>query len=138
MGENENQQLMMDGKKKIVVEILLNTSPELLYSRLSTYTGLAEWFADNVSNDGNIFTFTWKNTSQEAEVLLKKEPKLIRYKWLDDDCEECYFEFEIDVDDLTKATALTITDFVDEGDEESSIKLWHTQLDKLKHVLGAS
>ena len=138
MGINENQQLMMEGKKKIVVEILLNTSPELLYSRLSTYTGLSEWFADRVSSNGNIFTFTWENASQDAEVLIQKESKLIRFKWLDDDCEECYFEFAIDVDDLTKATSLTITDFVDEGDEESSIKLWHTQLEKLKHVLGAS
>lgn len=129
---------MIEDKKIIIVEILLNTSPDLLFTRLSTYTGLAEWFADKVTSDGNIFTFRWKDAEQKAEVILKKESKLIRFKWLDDDCEESYFEFAIDVDDITKATSLTITDFVDIEDEQSSIKLWNTQLENLKHVLGAS
>ncbi len=129
---------MFEDKKKIVVEIILNTSPELLFSRLSTYTGLAEWFAEDVSSDGDRFTFSWKDAQQQADVIFKKEPKVIRFKWTDDDCEESYFEFEIDVDDITKDTSLTITDFVDADDAESSIKLWNTQLEMLRHVLGAS
>ena len=86
-------------KKEFVVEIVLKASPELIFSRLSTYTGLAEWFADYVTNDGNIFTFRWKDAEQKAELLFKKEPKTIRFRWLDDDCDDCYFEFNIEVDD---------------------------------------
>ena len=125
-------------KKEFVVEIVLKASPELIFSRLSTYTGLAEWFADYVTNDGNIFTFRWKDAEQKAELLFKKEPKVIRFRWLDDDSEECYFEFNIDVDDITKETSLTITDFAEEDDIESSKQLWSRQLDKLMHQLGAS
>ena len=125
-------------KKEFVVEIVLKASPELIFSRLSTYTGLAEWFADYVTNDGNIFTFRWKNAEQQAEMLFKKEPKVIRFRWLDDECEDCYFEFNIEVDDITKETSITITDFAEEDDIESSKQLWLSQLDNLMHQLGAS
>ena len=129
---------MLEEKKQYRVEILLKTSPELLFTRLSTYTGLAEWFADSVSSSGNRFTFKWKDAVQEADVVLKKEPKLIRFKLLDDESEAYYFEFSIDVDDITKDTSLTVTDFAEEDDIESSTKLWMRQLEKLKHLLGAA
>ena len=35
-------------KKRILLEYTLNSSPKVLYPRLSTPGGLAEWFADDV------------------------------------------------------------------------------------------
>ena len=44
-------------KKKFVLEYTINSSPKVLFNRLSTPGGLAEWFADDVNLEGKIFTF---------------------------------------------------------------------------------
>jgi uncharacterized protein YndB with AHSA1/START domain len=123
-------------KKKIVLEYNLNSSPKVLYSRLSTPGGLAEWFADDVNLKGNTFFFIWDGAEQRAEVVKKKENHYIQFKWLDDD-EEPTFEFRINVDELTGDVALVILDTIDAEDEEGVVGLWDSQIAELKHVLGS-
>jgi uncharacterized protein YndB with AHSA1/START domain len=122
-------------KKKFQSEFTINCSPKVLYPRLSSPGGLSEWFADNVNLEGRFFNFIWKGTSQQAEVLLKKENSYIRFHWLDDE-EKHYFEFKITTDELTGDTALIITDFADEDEIEDAKELWETQITKLKHIIG--
>lgn len=123
-------------KKKIVLEYTLNSSPKVLYPRLSTPGGLSEWFADDVNLKGNTFYFIWEGVEQHATVIQKKENKFIRFKWVDDPAES-YFEFKINVDDITSDVALVITDMVNEEDEEDAIGLWDSQIAELKHILGS-
>ena len=124
-------------KKKINLEYTINSSPKVLYPRLSTPGGLSEWFADNVNIQGNVFSFFWEGSEQKAEIVQKKENKYIRFLWLDsEDPEYEWFEFRINSDELTGDTALIITDFTDEDDKESTIELWNSQIAKLKHVIG--
>ena len=124
-------------KKKIVLEYTLNSSPKVLYPRLSTPGGLAEWFADDVNLKGKIFFFIWENSEQRAEVVKKKENQYIQFKWIDDD-EEPTFEFRINVDELTGDVALEITDTIDaDDDEDDIIGLWDSQIAELRHVLGS-
>ena len=123
-------------KEKITLEYTINSSPKVLYSRLSTPGGLAEWFADDVNLKGNIFSFFWDETEQKAEVIQKKENKYIRFKWLEEEFNDCYFEFRINIDELTGDVALVITDFVEEDEKEDSVELWNTQISELKHVIG--
>ena len=122
-------------KKKITLEYTINSSPKVLYSRLSTAGGLAEWFADDVNQNGKKYTFFWDNSEETAQLVYKKENKSVRFQW-DDSEDETYFEFKIDVDDITGDVALEITDFIEEGDEEDSQDLWDTQIAELKHILG--
>ena len=124
-------------KKKIILEYTLNSSPKVLYPRLSTPGGLAEWFADDVNLKGKIFFFIWDNAEQRAEVVKKKENQYIQFKWIDDD-EEPTFEFRINVDELTGDVALEITDTIDTDDDEGDIiGLWDSQIAELRHVLGS-
>ncbi len=123
-------------KSKIAMEYTINSSPKVLYSRLSTPGGLAEWFADDVNLKGNTFTFIWNNIEYRAVVIQKKENKYIRFQWIDEADKNTYFEFRINVDELTGDVALVVTDFVDEDEEEDSIELWNTQINELKHTLG--
>lgn len=122
-------------KQKIVLEYPINSSPKVLYTRLSTPGGLAEWFADDVNLKGSVYSFIWEGSEQKAELLQKKENKYIRFCWEEED-EDTYFEFRINIDELTKDVALVVTDFVDEDEKEDSIELWNTQIAELKHVIG--
>ena len=123
-------------KKRILLEYTLNSSPKVLYPRLSTPGGLAEWFADDVNVKGRIFTFIWNGVENKAEIVQRKENRYIRFHWIDDDDPNTYFEFRIAIDELTGDVALVITDFVEEDEKEDAIELWNTQISELKHVLG--
>ncbi|MBL7969962.1 MAG: SRPBCC domain-containing protein [Prolixibacteraceae bacterium] len=129
----------MAGKTKIQLEYIINCSPKVLFNRLSTAAGLTEWFADDVRVRGNLFSFIWGNTSEDAEKKIHRENKMVRYEWIGDDLdkEEAYFEFIISQDDLTNDVSLVITDFADEDEIEETSDLWNTQIAKLKQLLGS-
>ncbi|MBC8005727.1 MAG: SRPBCC domain-containing protein [Verrucomicrobia bacterium] len=128
----------MAEKSKLQLEYIINCSPKVLYNRLSTASGLSEWFADDVRVKGNLFTFVWENTDMIAEKKNHKENKMVRYEWTDnDDKDENYFEFIIAQDDLTNDVSLLVTDFADEDEKQSTTDLWNTQITRLKHLLGS-
>jgi uncharacterized protein YndB with AHSA1/START domain len=122
-------------KTKYELEYTLNTSPNILFNRLSTPEGLSEWFADNVNLRKGKYTFIWEGTEQEASVLQKKANKLIRFHWEDEE-EDSYFEFRIHTDELTGDVALWITDFAEEGEKDDAVDLWDSQISGLKHAIG--
>jgi uncharacterized protein YndB with AHSA1/START domain len=125
----------MTDKVKIQLEYVINCSPKVLYNRLSTASGLTEWFADDVRLKGKQFTFIWEGSSQSAEMTLHKENKLVRFNWLEE--EGTYFEFKISRDELTNDVSLIVVDFTDEDEQEESEELWNSQISELKHILGS-
>ena len=128
----------MAEKLKIQLEYIMNCSPKVLYNRLSTASGLSEWFADDVRVKGNLFTFVWEDTDQVAEKKNHKENKMVRYEWVENaDKNEKYFEFIIAQDDLTNDVSLLVTDFVEGDEKEATTDLWNTQITKLKQLLGS-
>jgi uncharacterized protein YndB with AHSA1/START domain len=129
----------MTGKTKLQLEYPMNCSPKVLFNRLSTASGLTEWFADDVRVKGNIFTFVWGDSDQVAEKKNHKENKNVRYEWIDDDLEkeEAYFEFVITQDDLTNDVSLLIVDFADEDEAKQTAELWNSQILKLRQLLGS-
>lgn len=122
-------------KNKFELEYSINSSPKILYTRLSTPGGLSEWFADDINIQGNIYTFIWDGAEQEAELTIKKENLLVRFKWVDDE-DDAYFEFKIHKDELTGEVALIITDFAEDDEKDDIIDLWDTQIAELKRALG--
>jgi hypothetical protein len=122
---------------KFELEYNLNCSPKVLFSRLSTPDGLGEWFAEKVDADGDLFTFFWHNSPSKARLSAIKENKLVRFEWAGMANEESnYFEFRINVEELTGELALIICDFAEENDKEDSISLWDSQITDLKRLLG--
>tara|TARA_Y100000746_G_scaffold160550_1_gene138032 strand:- start:1533 stop:1916 length:384 start_codon:yes stop_codon:yes gene_type:complete len=122
---------------KFSIEYPINTSVKVLFQRLSTVSGLSEWFADNVNIQNNILTFYWENSSDQATIIKKVKDKLIRFQWIDDHGTDNYFEFQILVDEITKDIALIIIDFAEDEDEkEESILLWNSQINNLKKLIG--
>ena len=75
---------------------------------------------------------------EEAELVTKKAGDRIRFKWLESEGDESFFEIKIQVDALTKDVSLIVTDFADDEDEvEEAKQLWENQIDELKHTIGA-
>ncbi len=128
----------MSGKLKYELEYVINASPKVLFARLSTPGGLSEWFADDVNIEGSILTFIWDKSSQKAELVLVKENRAVRYKWVDDTDPKAYFEFRISQDALTSDVSLTITDFADEDDVDDAKGLWDKQISQLFSQLGSA
>ena len=124
-------------RSKFELEYNLNCSPKVLFSRLSTPEGLGEWFADEVNVDGDIFTFFWNNSESKARLSALKENKMVRFEWLGMENEESnFFEFRINLEELTNELALMITDFAEAEEKEDSIYLWDSQINDLKRALG--
>lgn len=124
---------------KVELEFNFNTSPSILFNRLSTPSGLSEWFADDVNLDGNIFTFIWDKSENRAELIGIKENKYVRFRWIDNsDLEDDnnYFEFRITPDELTGGVALYVTEFIQDDDTEDAVSLWNYQIAELKRNLG--
>lgn len=127
----------MAEKKKYDIEFTFNTSPKVLYYRLSNPSGLSEWFADDVNLRKGIYTFTWDGSEEQATLVSKKDQVFIRFHWLEDEDEDTYFEFRIRIDELTNDVALLISDFAEEDEIDDAIDLWESQVGALKQLLGA-
>lgn len=123
-------------KEKLELEYIINGSKSALFKRLSTASGLSEWFADNVDVNDNIYTFTWDKSEQSAELLENVNNSRIKFRWEDDD-EDYYFQFLIRQDELTLTMALIIIDFAEEEEKDDIIDLWNKQVEELKRGLGS-
>ena len=122
---------------KYELEYNLNCSPKVLFSRLSTPEGLGEWFADQVNVEGDLFSFYWNSSESKAKLSALKENKMVRYEWVGMENEENnYFEFRINIEELTSDLALIITDFAEPEEKDDAIFLWDSQITDLKRLLG--
>lgn len=127
----------MASKNKYQLEFPMRSSLRILFSQISTPSGLSEWFADNVNIKGKNYTFFWDGDEQEAELVSKKNNQSVKFRWLDEPS-DTYFEFNIFVDDITQDISLVITDFAeDQEDEDEAKRLWNKQIEKLKQTIGS-
>jgi uncharacterized protein YndB with AHSA1/START domain len=128
----------MEDKIKFEIEFPIHASPQLLYQYISTPSGLSEWFSDNVNSRGELFTFIWDDSEEQAKLLSKKNEERVKFRWLNDEGTPCYFEIRIQVDEITKDVSLIVTDFAEEDEIEEGKMLWENQISDLKQVLGSA
>lgn len=126
----------MAEKVKYELEFVVKSSPSLLYNYLATPSGLSEWFADNVNSRGEMFYFIWDGSEEEAKLITKKANKSIKFQWKEDEGTDAYFEFRLEIDDITKDVSLIVTDFAEEDELEEARLLWDSQIDDLHSILG--
>lgn len=130
----------MSDKVKYELEFPIQVSPSLLFQYISTPSGLSEWFADNVNSRGEIFTFMWEGSEEQAKLLSKKTDERMKLRWTADDEEGLsnYFEMKIQVDEITKDVSLMITDFAEEDEVDEGKMLWENMVSDLKQILGSA
>ena len=127
----------MNTKVKYELEFPIQASPQLLYNYISTPSGLSEWFADNVNSRGELFTFIWDDSEEQAKLITKKSSERIKFEWLESEGDGSFFELRIQVDSITKDVSIIVTDFSDDNEVEESKMLWENQIASLKQVLGS-
>ena len=130
--------MMIAEKVKFQLEIPLNSSKGVLYNCISTPSGLAEWFCDDVNIKKDVHIFFWDGSEESARMVSKKKDDFVKFRWLEaeEEGEDTFFELRIRVDDLTGENSLIVTDFADDDEVEDAKDLWHAQVDKLRRVLG--
>lgn len=130
----------MELKLKYELEFPITSSPSLLYTYISTPSGLSDWFANNVNAQGEFYTFIWDDSQEKARLVLKKTNERIKFRWLDDNDNDTDYTFEIKIqeDEITKDVSLVITDYALQEDFAEAALLWENQVADLKHVIGAA
>ena len=128
----------MSSKIKFEMEFVIKASPSLLYQYMSTPSGMSEWFADNVNSRGEYYTFIWDGTEEKAELLSKKKPERIKFRWAEEEDDEAYFELRILVDEITKDVSLIVTDFADDDEVDEGKMFWENQISELKQIIGSA
>ncbi len=133
------------GKQKINIEYpLTTTSPAIIWEQISSAHGLERWFADHVTEENNIITFTWgeawtEQDIRKARILEAVKHDHIRLKWDyedEDEDDESFWEMSIVKSDLTNHLNLIITDFADDDDADGLKILWESSLDRLHRASG--
>ncbi|MFT4679169.1 MAG: hypothetical protein ACI9RU_000190 [Litorivivens sp.] len=126
-------------KEKFEREYLIKSSSKIIYNCLSTPSGLSEWFADDVNIRGDVYTFKWEGSEEEARLLTTKKDESVKFRWIAEEEEDVkyFFELRIKIDALTKEVAIIVTDFAEPSDIEDLALLWESQIEELKHVLGS-
>ena len=127
---------MATKKQKFQLEFEMKSSAKILYNYISTASGLAEWFADDVRIKDNIYTFIWEGTESRAKLTHKRENQMARFNWIDDP-EKTFFEIEIITDDITGDIALLVTDFSEPNDIDEMKRLWESQIHTLLMIIGS-
>jgi len=99
-------------------------------------------------NGSLIMSILEENCLLSFGMILKKKPYLfrkkpnerVRFQWQygEEDDKEYFFEFHIQVDEITKDVSLVVSDFAEEDEIEESKMLWNNTIADLKQVLGAS
>ena len=131
----------MAKKKLFTTDFEIHASVKMLYPYIQSASGLAEWFADDVSiSPEKVFTFVWDNETHKAVMTAHRMNHFSRFEFLPESKEEekdpSYFELRLEVNEMTQTTFLKIFDYSDIDDQEELQDLWKGLVENLKTVVG--
>jgi len=124
-------------KEKFHIEYpLKSASIAVLWNSISTPLGLAEWFAESVTVEDDMYTFSWDDIDETAYLMKVKPNDYTRFQWKDDKDTVAFFELRIVVQELGGEVALVITDFAEKNEIEDAILIWDKQVGDLRRKYG--
>jgi hypothetical protein len=129
-------------KKLFTADYEVHASIKMLYPYIQTASGLAEWFADDVTinNNDKSFTFFWDNEEHRAKLVSFRTNHFVRFQFLPeskaDENDPSYFELRLDFNELTQSTYLKIFDYSDFDDQRELHSLWDGLVEQLRKIVG--
>ncbi len=124
---------------KITLEYEINASKKMLYPYLSSASGLAQWYADDVwIDEDKIFHFIWDEEEHKARMVAHRTNHNVKFEFFNDLIEEepSFIEMRIEENELTQSVYIRITDFSDMEDDEEVRELWDNLIHDLKEIVG--
>lgn len=123
-------------RTKFSLEYQIRSSPSILYSFLTTPSGLTQWFCESCDINEDIYTFGWDGSIEDAQLVEGIDPEKVVYVWVDGEKDE-YFSFEIAKSEISNDTVLYLTDFTEDDEVEDQKQLWLSQFEQLTKRIGA-
>lgn len=124
-------------KFKYVGEYEIRASKKMLYPYLSTASGLAQWFADDVNiNEDKIFTIIWDGDENQAKMVSHRTNSQVKFEFISEDDDPNYVEFKIDLNEMTQSVFIRVTDYSDMDDEQELAELWESLMTNLREIVG--
>jgi len=125
-------------KFQFVGEYEFKASRKMLFNYLSTASGLAQWFADDVNiNEDKTFTIIWDGEENLARMVSHRLNSQVRFDFISEgDDDPNYVEFRIDVNELTEAVFIRVTDYSEMDDELELTDLWDHLMADLREIVG--
>ncbi|MFN8277730.1 MAG: START-like domain-containing protein [Chitinophagales bacterium] len=124
-------------RKKYNLEYIIRSSPAILFEFVTNPSNLAQWFSDTCDANDNFIAFGWGGAKEQAEILEYIQEEFVKYRWIDGKKDE-FFSFRIYKSEIANDTILEITDFAEDREIKDQMRLWDSQIDELKHQLGAA
>ena len=75
-------------KVKYTCEIVVRSSPGILYSFLTSGSSMAQWFCDTCDVNEDVYTFGWEGSEENAVRLESTDDQYVKYRWEDGDDEK--------------------------------------------------
>ncbi len=123
-------------KEKFVGEYPINASKKMLFPYMSTASGLAQWFADDVNIDEDkVFTFFWDGDENKAKIASIRTNSHVRFEFLEDEEDPGYVEFKLEMNELTQEVFIRVTDYSDIDMDEAQ-DLYGSLINELKVIVG--
>ena len=128
-------------KTLFTTEFEINASTKMLYPYISSASGLAQWFADDVNLDEDKnFNFIWEGEDHKASMISHRVNQYVKFEFFptnsEDEDDKSYFEIRLEKSELTEAVFIKITDYSDMDDPDESHDLWQGLIDQLKETVG--
>jgi uncharacterized protein YndB with AHSA1/START domain len=132
----------MSSKYKFVIEYEIHASVKMIYPYLSTASGLAEWFAEEVKTlEDKTYDIVWDGQSHPAKLVSARTNSHIKYVFLplnaEDEADPSYLEFKLSHSEMTDTTFLKIIDYSEMNNEKDLKELWDNLIYNLRELLGA-
>ena len=128
-------------KELFTTEFGINASTKMLYSYISTASGLAQWMADDVMLDEDKnFNFIWEGEDHKAKMVSHRLNHYVKFEFLpiteEDEKDPSHFEIRLEKSELTESVFIRINDYSDLDDMDELEDLWHGLVDQLKETVG--
>ena len=129
-------------KERLYIEYpLASRHPDIVWKLISTDHGLGLWLADNVSEDNGVISFTWgqpwtDHHTLSANVVERSKNSHIRFRWVEEDDPDAFWEMRIAQSELTGELTLHVTDYAPEDEIDDLRSLWDGNMERLHMSSG--
>ncbi|MGL1886990.1 MAG: START-like domain-containing protein [Reichenbachiella sp.] len=121
-------------------EYEIRASKKMLYPYLSSPSGLAQWFADDVNIDEDkVYSFFWDGEVSKATMVSHRTNNQVKFEFYpkdENDEDPNHVEFIIEMNEMTQEVFIRVIDHSDMEDEEELHDLWNALMFSLKELVG--